>query len=177
MSVEFPITVTEAAAEDVDALRPILEQSVIDSETGEVLTYEIRDILISVEHNAVNKAGKIYRVAKDAGGKVLGMMGLQRVSDPMLPFAKNAFDTGELINAFVSPDARELGIGRMLVSNLEDTARDLGYEELVVNSGPRYRETGWAFWTNLFGEPVAVMENKYGPGRDAPVWKKPIAAE
>jgi RimJ/RimL family protein N-acetyltransferase len=42
--------------------------------------------------------------------------------------------------------------------------------ELIVNSGPRYRESGWPFWDKKFG-PARAMAFGYYDGYDANVWQ------
>lgn len=76
----------------------------------------------------------------------------------------------ELINAYVDPRARGEGLGRLLVHGLIALAREHSYDEILVSSGRRYRETGWTFYDKVFGERRGVHPERYGKGRDAPVW-------
>jgi GNAT superfamily N-acetyltransferase len=67
-------------------------------------------------------------------------------------------NAGELISAFVSPRERGFGIGRLLVASLEEEAKNRKFEDILVLSGSRFRETGWPFWQSLYGEPVEVYD-------------------
>ena len=82
----------------------------------------------------------------------------------------------EIINLFVLPDQAKRGIGKALVDKVEwEAALVGGYSEIIVNSGPRYKETAWGFYDQLPGfSRVGILKDQYGPGRDAPVWRKVI---
>src|SRR5262249_40731551 len=59
----------------------------------------------------------------------------------------------EIVHAFVAPQHHHRGIAKVLVDAVERRARSRGLCELVVRSGPRYRESGWPFWTARYGRP------------------------
>ena len=81
----------------------------------------------------------------------------------------------ELINAFVRPDVRGGGgVGTALVSGLEKTARNLGKQEILLNSGPRYSESGWGFYDKIGFDRVGVIVEYYGEGGNAQVWRKSL---
>jgi len=67
-----------------------------------------------------------------------------------------------------------MGIGRALAGFLEKRAGSEDRTELLVNSGRRYRRTGWPFWTRMYGQPIAVAEDYYGPLYDAMIWRKAL---
>jgi len=165
------------AASELDSvaeLRPVLNTTVRDSETGYVLQGEITDILNSVHSSSFNH--RQYVVARQiSDGTVLGMMGLQRPDDAMQTFAMTE-RPGELINAYVMSGHRQAGIGSRLVKHLAHEASSAGYSELVVNSGPRYMKTGWPFWNRMFGAPVGMAEDYYGEGYHAMVWSEVFGA-
>jgi GNAT superfamily N-acetyltransferase len=78
----------------------------------------------------------------------------------------------EFLNAYVDPERRNKGIGRALAGRLEEIALQAGHTEIIVNSGPRYKDSGWIFWTRLYGEPITTQKDYYGPGADAKIWRK-----
>jgi GNAT superfamily N-acetyltransferase len=176
MSVTTPETsIRDVQPADLSQLRPLLESWIRDSETGQLITDEVNDTLLAIEGvaNGTNQERK-YVVAESRDGRVLGIMGMIDANKKLTSLASTSGETHavELINAFVSPEARGRGIGGLLVKNLVIVARGLAYDEVLVESGPRYKDTGWQFWTSIFGEPVAVHKDAFGPGRDAPVWRK-----
>jgi len=76
----------------------------------------------------------------DAAGPPVGGVGLRAVAP----------DGGEVRRLWVAPDQRGLGIARTLMDALEDAARDLGFDALVLATGDRqpeavalYETTGW----------------------------------
>jgi len=162
----FPST----ALTDIGLLRPVLESAVINPITGEVFTDEIEEDLRSVEQSRDGLNERYYAVARTSGGLVIGVMGLQRPEQEMLAFT-NTENPIELINAYVLRSSRGLGAGQALVHHLEDKAKEDGHSELVLNSGPRYQWSGWPFWRSMYGEPVGMLKDHYGPSFDAMVWR------
>lgn len=75
----------------------------------------------------------------------------------------HAHGAGEVKRMYVAPAARGRGLGRTLLEGLEDAGRELGLEQLVLETGDAqpeavslYRAAGW--------EPIAG----YGEWRDSP---------
>lgn len=169
-------SVSDIVVSDIPHVKPILETWVRDSDTGEILEDEITSIIESMYQSIGNKKGKQFVVARDASGNVTGVMGMDVPGEDIRRFTKTS-NPVELVNAFVDPSQRGLGTGNLLATSLEEKAVDAGYTEIVVNSGPRYKATGWKFWTSRYGEPIAIQENLYGPGADAPVWIKSLVSE
>lgn len=171
------LTIRGVQPQDIDALRPIMEASITDTYTGRPITDEIDQALAAIQACAAGEqTPRIYVVAEAAGQTILGVMGLVTASDMLANAAPTVAvgTAGELINAFVDPAARGRGVGKQLVQNLETTAGYFGYEDIVVASGPRYQKTGWPFWSSLYGQPAWVCPDAYGPGNDAPVWRKKL---
>ncbi|HLC91544.1 MAG TPA: GNAT family N-acetyltransferase [Candidatus Saccharimonadales bacterium] len=164
-----------ARIEDLPALQPILERWIFDRETGNPLPDEVADVMQGIRFSIEGTLDRTYVVAEDAEGRVVGMMGLVPPSAEMLKFTTSS-NPAELINADVADDQRGKGVGKALVNHLEDVAVSKSYDGIVVNSGPRYRETGWPFWTRIYGEPVGTAKDLYGPGGDAMVWGKSLIA-
>jgi GNAT superfamily N-acetyltransferase len=169
------VRVRQPIPEDIYTLREVLALSVVDKETNQPIQDEIDEILThvadSMDGDSIEE--RRYLVAELADGSVLGMMGVTRPDVEMLGYANRPGECIELINAFVHPEARGTGAGKKLVEGLKAQAKAQGATEVVVNSGPRYKETGWGFWQKLFGEPM-VLKDRYGAGLDAMVWRADI---
>lgn len=68
-------------------------------------------------------------------GRPVAIGGVRRLEDSV----------GEIKRMYVVPDARSRGAGRALLAALEDAARDLGYERVRVDSGPKQRHSRLLF--------------------------------
>ena len=83
----------------------------------------------------------VFLVIRDDNGRAVGCGGVARFDETR----------GELKRMYVVPDARGLGIGRRLLSELEAQARELGYIGIVLETGDLqpealglYRSSGYA---------------------------------
>ena len=95
-------------------------------------------------------------------------MGFQRPDKNVIKFVTSPGQSIEIIGAFVSKHERGKGVGKSLFSAIESEAKNLDYKEIVIWSGPRYKETGWQFYDNLLGlERVGFVGSE-----EFPVWKK-----
>lgn len=166
----FPST----ALLDVELLRPVLESAVVHPLTHEVFADEVEEDLRAVEASIAGENDRYYAIARTSGGLVVGMMGLQTPGEEMLEFATTERPI-ELINAYVLASSRGIGIGQALVHHLEDKAKEDGHTELLLNSGPRYQRRGWRFWREMYGEPVGILKDYYGPRFDARVWRTSLS--
>jgi len=162
-------------ARDLPDLKPILETWLrFPTITGELLTEELQTTLGEIEKSLIHENKKQFYVAQSPDGTIAGMMGIQPPDFAMMTYSRTVHPV-EIINAYVHFDERQgKGVGRALVSAVENESRTQGFEELLLNSGPRYRETGWPFWKKMFGEPIGQLTNRYGEGLHAPVWRKPL---
>lgn len=174
-AISFNGSVRNLTEGDLASLRPILEDAVRDSDTKELLAREVEDFLGHMLASSRGEGSRRYVVAETLGGQVAGVMGLVPPSEELRAYAETERPI-EVVNAYVAETQGRRGVGRALLGSLEVMARQQGFTELIVNSGPRYEEKGWKFWTKLFGEPVAEIKNAYGEGRDAKVWRKKLAA-
>ncbi|OQA04829.1 MAG: acetyltransferase [bacterium ADurb.Bin400] len=100
--------------------------------------------------------------------RIIGIMGTQRLDDEVQQFSSNPEQALEIISAFVSREARGRGIGKSLIGAIELEAKQLGYKEIIIWSGPKYKETGWYFYDSLPG----VKRVGFVGSEDFPVWKK-----
>lgn len=157
------ITVRHLEAKDLGAIKPILEAWVPFAQEVET----------DLDEMSASLAGdlSLFLVAQ-IGEEVVGMAGL-RASSPQMRALAQSSRTLELVHLYVSPTRRGLGVGSTLMCACEDAARECGARELALNSGPRYKDSAWGFYDHLQGfERIATLKDIYGPGFDAPVWRK-----
>ncbi|MBI4057915.1 GNAT family N-acetyltransferase [Candidatus Microgenomates bacterium] len=171
----FQGSVRELRLDDLDSLRPILSTWIKDRDTGETLPDEVEEDLQIMGDSAQGKNDRQYFVAEDVNGKMIGVIGFKNPDPRMLDYCKTS-NPAELVNAYVRVDQRAgKGVGRALITKLEEEARKKGFTEIVLNSGPRYKDTGWGFYDKLPGyQRVGVAVGYYGEGGDAPVWRKEL---
>ena len=113
-------------------------------------------------------------VATTPDGKVIGMMGVTLQPKPeLLPFAKTD-DPSELIVAYVHPDYRAgKGVGTALINASQKLAREKGKKEILLESGPRNKHTGYPFYDKQPGfKRVGKINDFYGKGLHTVVWQK-----
>ena len=158
---------------DLPEVEVILRARVKDSETGEVLEEEIAEILGSMKASIEHDTDKTFFTACE-NSRVVGVVGMKDPDPEMATDFSITDNAIEIINLFVLPDQAKRGIGKALVDKVEwEAALVGGYSEIIVNSGPRYKETAWGFYDQLPGfSRVGILKDQYGPGRDAPVWRK-----
>ena len=161
-------------SEDIDDLHPVFETWIRDRDTGELLADEIAELEAEIRSSIDGDDQRKYFVAEDTDGKAIGIMGMQSPPYKELVHFTTSDNPMEIINAYVDSDKRQSGTGKALVRYIEDQALQQGNTELLVNSGPRYRDTGWPFWTKLYGKPVGTAVGFYGPGGDAMIWRKSL---
>ena|SRR3989338_8183862 len=158
---------------DLELLRPILETWIKDRDTKKPLPQEVDSVIALMQKSARGEGDTRYVVAVEEE-KPIGVVGFRPLPETMAQYAQTA-KPAELINAYVDSNFRQgQGVGRSLLQGLEDRVRQEGYEEILLNSGPRYKDTAWGFYNKMYGEPIAVMTNFYGEGGDAPVWRKSL---
>lgn len=157
-------------------IRDTLRSTVIDTDTKLPVADEIEEILERINQTNKGDASHVYCMAV-VGNAIRGVMGMRKVGDRNDPMRKFAGEqpAAEIINASVDPQAPRIGIGSRIHEALLDLAIMDGAEVSVVNSGPRYRYTGWPFWNKLYGAPIGTAKDLYGPGLDAPVWVKKLS--
>ncbi|MCA9386399.1 GNAT family N-acetyltransferase [Candidatus Dojkabacteria bacterium] len=169
---EPTITISELKQEDIPQLYKLLEQRVIDPDTGKIFYDEINRIIESMAGNwGEDNRKRKYLVARD-GNRVLGCMAY---SAPDMSMCKHfgfehpsTADAIELLNAFVLEQGN--GVGRKLFEAICEVGRNLGKSYLVINSGPRYKDS-WGFYDKMCDESCGFIENKYGDKRHANTWQ------
>ena len=101
-------------------------------------------------YNLFRKPGCVYWIA-EADGKITGGCGIY--STPGLPEG-----CAELVKLYLLPEHRGKGIGRMLMEKSFESARDLGYRQLYLESMPElnkaigiYEKAGFSFISSRMG--------------------------
>lgn len=169
----FKGTVRPLLISDVEKIRPIMETWIRDSETGEVFQDEIDEISDFLKNSLEDNSDRHYLVAEDTTCSVVGVMGYKKPFGPISEFIRTK-NPREIVNAFVDPQQKGIGVGRAMISEIERIAINDGITEIILDSGPRYAETGWGFYDKMSYLRVGELKNRYGEGRDAPVWRKEL---
>lgn len=162
-----------AQLKDIERLKPILEHWIRDRDKGHALPEEVDQTIAAIKESIDGKNERQYIVIEDTEGHAVGIMGFKKPDKVMKTFARTK-NTVEFINAYVDPRLSGKGVGSILLRELEEVVRLFGYKEVIVNSGPRYKDTAWDFWTKAYGEPAYIAKEYYGRGGDAPVWRKQL---
>lgn len=123
----------------------------------------------------------VYAVAHVPQAEALGVMGLRAVgadaaADPMRQYATQP-SAAEIVNAYSRTSTRGQGVGRALLTFLEKQAVEQGFTQIVINSGPRYKWSGWPFWDAMYGKPIGMAPDFYGPRVHAKVWRRDLTPQ
>lgn len=167
----FDGIVRPATKADLPALRGILQTWV--RYQGELLQEEVDDDVHHIEESLKGKNNESYLVAQTTDGKVIGMMGL--VPEPKSEVKQHAATERpmELVRVYVDRDFRlGRGVGTALIREIEQLAKSQGATEILLDSGPRYKESGHGFYDKMGYQRVGVNKDFYGEGGDAVVWQK-----
>ena len=171
-AVNFAGSVRPLRAADLPSIERILELWVRDSPSSPPLSAEIEEHLSRMSSSLSEDRGYKYLVAATADEEIIGVVGMRPPTSEMLPFASTE-RPAEMINAYVDTRHRKgRGVGTALVRGLERLALECGYSEMILNSGPRYRHSGWEFFDKLGYERRDLARDLYGEGEHAPVWSK-----
>ncbi len=171
-SEKFNGTVRQLREEDIPALRKISEHWLED---GGIIAYdEVEGDMDTLRYSLDPDSGKTMFVAQTRDSQVVGMMGLNaNPKKDLSPFAKTD-NPSELIVAYVHPEHRGgKGVGTALLGAVQELARKLNKGEVLLESGPRHRETAYAFYDKQPGfSRAGIIKDFYGPGLDTVVWQK-----
>lgn len=125
--------------EIADLIRSVFREFKIDR-PGTVYTDPATDDL----YGLFRKQGSVYWIAEDKG-KITGGCGIYPTPD--LPEG-----CAELVKLYLLPEVRGRGIGRMLVEKSIESAKELGYRQLYLESFPElnkaiglYEKQGFTF--------------------------------
>ncbi|MDQ5912408.1 MAG: family N-acetyltransferase [Patescibacteria group bacterium] len=147
-----PITI-----EDIPTVSNILSQSFSDTEDVQYMINLIKDSL----SDTPQYPGEFYVVTKDDKGTVVGFLGYRNATTKL-----KQFSTGnkpiEIYSLFVDMNMRQKGIGRSLVNFLEEHALTNGYDEIIVKSADKFKETGWVFYEKIGFTLAGTVEGSTG---------------
>jgi hypothetical protein len=91
--------------EDVPKLKPILETWIRNMVTHEILSEEVEKDLAFLEGSLDDSNGRQYLVAQTHEGKLVGVIGLSPLKEPLMQFATTEKPI-ELVNAYVDRNYR-----------------------------------------------------------------------
>ncbi len=126
------ITIRNIQKEDNAALAKIVRDTLTEfgaNKPGTVYYDPTTDHLFEVFHSTPNS---IYFIA-EKDGVILGGAGIYPTE--ALPEA-----TCELVKMYLKPEARGLGLGRMLIDKCLATAKELGYKQVYLESMPELKK-------------------------------------
>lgn len=170
----FGTTVRPARAEDGSAVEAILRDWVRNPIDSQVIESEVGEILQTLSDSLAGTSQDKFLVAENIEGRVVGVARLSPVSKEVLKFAQTERPI-ELFNLYVAAGQnRGKGVGSALFNALKAEARAEGKTEILLNSGPRYKESGWGFYEKTIGPAAGVLKDHYGPGYDAMVWRQEL---
>jgi ribosomal protein S18 acetylase RimI-like enzyme len=151
--------------EVMDMLKVFFKEFV-DAEAVKLKASSIVDSM----QDSLNNQNKYYLTAKK-NNRIIGIIGIQKQLDTAMHKLKQTDRPVEIKNFFIQKAERGIGIGTMLVDKIKIQAKQSNYTEIILNSGPRYKNSGWGFYDQLIDfKRVGVIKNYYGDGIDAQVW-------
>ena len=126
------ISITFATAPDelsgvAELTRRYLEWDLSEFETVSGMSLSVDEYVSNTVDNLEDYMPPEGRLAmaRDETGKLLGIVLLKRL----------ATGTAEIKRLFVDPEARGEGLGRKLVGRLLEEAREIGYEQVFLDTG------------------------------------------
>lgn len=169
----FKVEVTPLTPDDIVQLEPIIRQHVRGMDDDIVDEEEVTAILGYMSGGLDSQLRqRNYFVAKDQEGKVLGCVGLTSPESALVEiYAVPHYCSGELVNLFVDTNAQGKGVGKQLFNALCTLAREKGYQQILLDSGPRYQKS-WPFYDKICDQSAGVIADKYGEGYHAKTWIK-----
>lgn len=159
---------------DVDDLIEVARQWVRNRHTGQVEEEELAEIRSRMLSSLQSQEYR-YFVIRDEDRKAIGCCAIREPEEAMQQYKSSPDSkTSELVNVFLDNSHRGLGLGYRLMNYMFEKAKEFGQEEVIWNSGPRYKNSAWDFYTKLVGKPFTIAKDFYDKGGDAPVWRKQL---
>ena len=90
--------------------------------------------------------------------------------------AELAPDEGHIVTLDVLQDSRRQGIGSLLLSTAESELASRGGKRMVLETATT-NDAAIALWKKRGYHQLGILQNYYGPGKDAFRMAKPLAAE
>lgn len=105
-------------------------------------------------------------------GEIVGIIEHGPVNDTIKSCEDEALNRiQEVGTVFVLPEYQGIGVGKKLMAAITQRLAALGETEFCIDSGYK---TAQPIWTHLYGEPLYLMKDYWGPGGDHMVWKATI---
>lgn len=159
-------------SKDLLKLKKILEFWIKDRNTKQPLPHEVNETILEMEKSIKGISQRYYLVIENKRNQVFGVIGIKEPDKRMISYCVTK-KPAELVNFFIANKERGKGLGKFLIEKIESFASELGYTEIILNSGPRYKATAWGFYDKLSGyKRIGIAKKYYGDGGDAPVWQK-----
>lgn len=158
----FNVTVRPLTEKDIPSLKPISEHWLQDD--GVIANDEVEGDMETLRQSLTEESPNNMFVAETPEGRVIGMMGVNlEPKEALLRFAQTDRPS-ELIVAYVHPDyTKRQGVGTALINHSQMFARNKGKKEILLESGPRHRETGYPFYDKQPGfKRVGKIPDFYG---------------
>jgi len=158
------ILIGKPKIEDVSDIKKILDQW-----AGEEYT-ETHSKRVSEEIEGKTEFNLHFWIARE-NKDLVGIIGLSDPLPKVLTFTRTE-KPAEIKILYVDKSQQSKGIGRTLVSFIEDEAERQGYTELLVRSAEKYKDISWGFYQKLgyakvgslvdpkIGEAMQVFEKK-----------------
>jgi GNAT superfamily N-acetyltransferase len=174
LNMETFFSVDNIKEEDIELLDPTLRWWM--SEEGKVREEEVRETKERMRASIRDVHDDVYIVVRDSsGGPPAGVMGFGCLDKRFFPYRSSTdAKAAGLLTAFISPDYRGRGLGKILISEVFHKASASGCVEVIWSSNPRYRETAWKFYTAMAGEPIGTIDGFFFSGSFSPVWRKSL---
>ena len=159
-------------AQDVPAVTQILEEWLIDPETGTLLASEVARRIRQLDEALTTLTEPWYFVAEGPDALIQGVIGLQADQIAAELYSPSESPV-EVVTACVRRTSRGIGVGRALIETVERIACQRGFSTLLIVSGSRNRDS-YPLWRARYGAPLRVDENYFGPGAERVVWRSRI---
>jgi GNAT superfamily N-acetyltransferase len=172
---QYPCFSVEALKEaDIELLDPTLRWWM--SEGGKAKEEEVRATKERMRTSISAVHDDVYLVARDCpGGPPAGVMGCGGLDTRFYPYRSSPdAKAAGLLTAFIAPDYRGRGLGKVLIIEVFHQAGASGCTEVIWSSHPRYRETAWEFYTAMAGDPIGIIDGFFFAGSLSPVWRKSL---
>jgi GNAT superfamily N-acetyltransferase len=152
----------------VEALRPVLESTVVDPQTKQPIEAEI-DAQLRELQGSVGDIDSPHFVAR-LNGKLVGVMGMQPFT-PTDTYPNGWGKPAEVVHAHVDKNAQRTGIGSALLNHVNSIAANRGYDELAVPSGRWLRWGKDDFFRKTFDR---MTFDDFDEHDSKPVWRKKL---
>ena len=157
--MDFIIREVKNDPEEIAAVKEFLyNQIMIEYGIGPMPKFHF-DIEGIVDYYILPDNSNFY-IALD-GDKIVATAAV-RAYDRDYDFFKDAYskeDTASIWRLMVDEKYRRHGLARRLVTNIEEFAKNAGYDKIYLNTH-RYLESGIPFWTSV-GYEITVEEDDY----------------